>query len=140
METARGLILSANIIIGYQIASLLGACGWRMQVVHTDKQAYALILQGNAEIVVADIDTSGLGGMAALVYCKQHRPAITTFGLTRGTYSYLEGLARKMGGCEGFFYLADGKLEIDTHTGMAARMVHHPDEGHAEKAIPLRQA
>lgn len=131
---AKGLILSANIIIGYQIASLLNACGWRMQVVHTDRQAYAQILQGNVNVVVADIDASDLGGMAVLFYCKQHRPSIRRFALTQGTDSYLEMLARDMGGCEGFFYRPGGRLEIDTHTGMAARLVHRTTE-----VMPVRQ-
>jgi CheY-like chemotaxis protein len=139
LETVRGLILSANIIIGYQLASLLGACGWRMQVVNADKQAYAPILQGDVDVVVADIDASDLGGMAVLVYCKQHRPSITTFALTRGTYSYLARLAHALGGCEGFFYLSNGKLEVDTHAGMAAQLLRHPDEGNTTKAILLRR-
>lgn len=138
-QTTRGLILSANIIIGHQLASLLGACGWRMQVVNTDKQAYALILQGDVEVVVADIDASGLGGMAVLVYCKHHRPSITTLALTRGTYPYLERLAHELGGCEGFFYLSDGKLEVDTRAGMAPRLLSQPDDDHATKAIPLHR-
>jgi CheY-like chemotaxis protein len=139
LETARGLILSANIIIGYQLASLLGACGWRMQVVNADKQAFAPILQGNVDVVIADIDASDLGGMAVLVYCKHHRPSITTFALTRGAYPYLERLAYELAGCEGFFYLSDGKLEVDTRTGMAARLLSQPDDGHATKATRLRR-
>lgn len=127
--SAQGLILSANIIVGYQIASLLNTYGWSMQVVHTDRQAYALILQGNVDAVVADIDASDLGGMAVLFYCKHHQPSIRTFALTKGADSYLETLARDMGGCEGFFYRTGGKLEIDTHAGMAARLVGSPAPG-----------
>lgn len=35
--------------------------GWKMQVVHKDKRAYTLIVQGNMDVVVADIDTVDLG-------------------------------------------------------------------------------
>ena len=127
--TAQGMVLSANIIVGYQIASLLSAYGWRMQVVYTDRQAYALILQGNVDVVVADIDASDLGGMAVLFYCKHHQPSIRTFALTQGADSYLETLARDLGGCEGFFYRTGGRLEIDTHAGMAAQLVGSPERG-----------
>lgn len=133
-QPPQGLILSANIIVGHQIASLLSACGWRMQVVHTDRQAYALILQGNTNVVVADINASDLGGMAVLFYCKQHQPAIRTFALTQGTDAYLEMLAHDMGGCEGFFYQSNGRLEIDRHAGMAARLVRG-----AAETMPLGQ-
>jgi len=129
IKSVQGLILSANIIVGYQIASLLSAYGWRMQVVHTDRKAYALILQGSVDVVVADIDASNLGGMAVLFYCKHHRPSIRTFALTQGADAYLETLAHDMGGCEGFFYRTGGRLEIDTHAGMAARLVGSLDRG-----------
>lgn len=122
METAQGLILSANIIVGYQVAFLLGACGWRMRVVHADRQVYELIPKGGVDVVVADIDAGGLGGMAALVYCQRRWPSITTFAITRGDDAYLEKLARDMGGSRGCFYLVDGRMEIDMHSGVAATL------------------
>ncbi|HXH65267.1 MAG TPA: hypothetical protein VNH42_07160 [Mariprofundaceae bacterium] len=140
LETAQGLVLSDNIIIGYQIAFLLGSCGWRMQVVHTDKQAYEIILKGNMDIVVADIDAAGLGGLATLVYCQRRWPSIKTFAVTRGDDAYLEKLASDMGGCQGFFYLSDGKLELDTCSGMAAGLVRQASRINAAKAAPLRPA
>lgn len=141
MVSAHGLILSANIIVGYQIAFLLGSRGWRMHVVHTDRQAYEMILKGNVSIVVADIDASGLGGLAALVYCQRRWPSIRTFAVTRGDDAYLEKLARDMAGCRGFFYLSGEGLEIDMHSGMAARLASQaPGLNAGESSPPLQQA
>lgn len=139
MEAGQGLILSANIIIGYQIAFLLGSCGWRMQVVHADRQIYELIPKGGVDIVVADIDAAGLGGMAALVYCQRRWPSIMTFAVTRGDDAYLEKLARDMGGCRDFFYLAEGRMEVDMHIGMGAALLRQASGKQAVIKGPLHR-
>lgn len=125
LESVQGLVLSEQVIIGHQVASLLHAAyGWQMQVVHRDKQAYGLILQGRMDVVIADIDGAGLGGLAVLSYARHHWPSIVTYGISESRDSYLERLARDMGGCQGFFHVAEGRRELDTGTGMAGQVLH----------------
>lgn len=124
LEPLHGLVLSSNVIIGHQVSTLLSSSyGWKMQVVHTDKQAYALILQDNMDAVVADIDGIDLGGLAVLAHTKHHWPSIKTFAITEDGDFYIKKLARDMGGCEGFFYLVKGRMEIDTHMGLGAQLM-----------------
>lgn len=124
LEPLHGLVLSSNVIIGNQVATLLSSSfGWQMQVVETDKQAYDLILQGNMDAVVADIDGINLGGLAVLTHTKHHWPSIKTFAITENADLYIKKLARDMGGCEGFFYLKKERIELDTHTGLGAQLI-----------------
>ena len=123
----RGLSLVENLCRGYQLSTLLKKRNWQMDVVHQDRQAYALILSGGLDAVVTDIETSHLGGLAVLTYCKRHWPSITTYAIARnGGDAYLKKLARDMGGCRGFFYLTDSRLEVDTGIGMAAQLMRQP--------------
>lgn len=124
LKPCRGLILSRDIIIGHQIATLMSSSyGWSMQVVNTDKQAYNLILQGDMDAVVADIDGIDLGGLAVLAHTKYHWPTIKTFAITKNGDLYIKKLARDMGGCEGFFYLKKEKIELDTRMGLGAQLI-----------------
>ena len=124
LEPVQGLILSGNVIIGHQVAALLhNAYGWQMQVTHRDKQAYGLILQGDMDVVIADIDAVDLGGLAVLAYAKHHWDSIITYGITESRDAYLKTLARDMGGCQGFFYVAEGRLEVDLRAGMAGQLL-----------------
>lgn len=119
-----GLVLSGNVIIGHQVAHLLSSArGWRMAVVDRDKQAYAHITQGRLGAVAADIDTSDLGGLAFLVYAKRHWPSVATYAITRNEDAYIKQLACDMAGCDGFFYLATGKLMLDMRSGMAKQLI-----------------
>lgn len=121
----RGLILVENLCLGYQLSTFLKKNDWQMHVVRQDRQAYALILRGGLDTVITDIETSHLGGMAVMSYCKRHWPSVTTYAIARnGGDAYLKKLARDMGGCRGFFYLTDSRLEIDTGIGMAAQLIH----------------
>jgi hypothetical protein len=125
VEPIHGLVLSNNIIIGHQLSTLLGSTyGWQVQVIHKDKEAYAHILKGNIDTVVSDIDASALGGLAVMTYCKRHWPAVVSYAITRGDDLYLKKLARDMGGCEGFFYMAKGRIELDMQTGLLADQAH----------------
>lgn len=124
LEPVRGLVISSNVIIGYQVSMLLSSTyGWKMQVVHTDKQAYDLILQGDMDVVVADIDGIDLGGLAVLAHTKHHWPSIKTFAITENGDFYIKKLARDMGGSEGFFYLKKGRIELDPHMGLGAQLI-----------------
>lgn len=119
----HGLVLSGNALIGYQIATLLSSTyGWKMQVVHADKPAYDLILQGNIDAVVADIDKVDLGGLAMLAHTKHHWPSIRTYAITGNEDFYIKRLARDMGGCEGFFYRRNER-ELDTQMGLGAQLM-----------------
>lgn len=124
LEPYRGLVLSNNIIIGHQVATLLTAAyGWNMQIIHSDMDAYQIILQGDVDAVIADIDALDLGGLAALVFAKRHMPSIMTYAITRSRSLYLKRLARDLGGCQGFFYMAEGRKELDIHTGLTAQLI-----------------
>lgn len=126
LEPIRGLMLADNVIIGHQIATLLASSyGWRMQVVHSDREAYQIILQGNVDAVIADIDAIDLGGLAVLIYAKHHRPSFMTYAITQSRSLYLKKLARDLGGCDGFFYMIDGRMELDTRSGLAAQLIRH---------------
>jgi CheY-like chemotaxis protein len=134
----RGLILVENLCLGYQLSTLLKKKHWQMDVVHQDKQAYALILRGGLDTVITDIETSQLGGLAVLTYCKRHWPSITTYAIARNSGdAYLKKLARDMGGCRGFFYLTDSQLEVDTGIGMAAQLMRQPAMHPAAHARPF---
>lgn len=109
-----------------------------MDVVRQDRQAYALILRGEIDRVITDIENSHLGGLAVLTYCKRHWPSITTYAIARnGGDAYLKKLARDMGGCRGFFYLTDSRLEIDNSIGMAAQMMRRAVATPAAHAMHL---
>lgn len=126
IEPYRGLILSGDVIIGHQIATLLSTSyGWNMQVVHNDREAYPIILQGNVDAVITDIDTIDLGGLAILIYAKHHWPSTMTYAITQSRSLYLKRLARDLGGCQGFFYIIEGRMKLDTHTGLAAQLTRH---------------
>lgn len=119
----QGLVLTGNVCIGYQLSSLFRRHGWTMQVVHSDVAAFSAILQrNNVEVVVADIGTPDLGGLAVLAYCHQNLPSITTLGVMRSEDEHLKKLAHLAGGCRDFFYLEDDSLQIDTSRGMGAAL------------------
>jgi len=121
MARKKCLILTGNVCLGYQAAWLFERRGWQVHVVHSYGQAYKRILKENVDAVVADIDAVDLGGLAALAYCHQHDPSITTYAIAPTDDAYRKTLARDLGGCDGFFYLVKGSLKIDFSRGMAAR-------------------
>lgn len=122
MARKKCLILTGNTCIGYQIATQLERCGWRVRVTHSDVNAYDRILREHMDVVVADIDTEDLGGLAILAYCHRHDPSISTCAVTAADDAYRNKLARDIGGCRGFFYLINGGLKIDSSRGMAAAL------------------
>lgn len=124
IETFRGLILSGNAIIGQQIATLLTySSSWKTQVVLNDREAYPIIQQGNVDAIIADIDTADLGGLAILIHARHHFPSVMTYAITHSRSLDLKRMARDLGGCQGFFYMVEGKMELDTDTGLAAQLI-----------------
>lgn len=124
IESFRTLILSGNVIIGYQVATLLtclSSC--KTQVVLSDREAYSIIRQGYVDAIIADIDTADLGGLAILIHAKCHLPSIMTYAITHRRSLYLNRIARDLGGCQGFFYMVEGKMELNTHAGLAAQLI-----------------
>ena len=87
---------------------------------HDDKSTYTRIAEGGMHIVIADIDAVNLGGLAVLAYCHQQYPSIATYAITPIDDDHRKGLARDLGGCQGFFYLMSDGLQIDVSRGMAA--------------------
>lgn len=116
------LILAENVSIGYQAASLLENHGWHTRVVHSNLQAYDSILTDAIDAVVADIDAVNLGGLAMLAFCHRRYPAIITYAITQPDDEYGKRMARDAGGCEGYFYLTKGRLQLDLDRGMAAEL------------------
>lgn len=115
----RCLVLSGNVSVGYQAASLLENQGWHTSVVHSPVQAYDHILTDSFGAVVADIDTADLGGMAVLAFCHHRYPAIITYAIAQADDEYGKKMAREAGGCQGYFYLMKGGLQINANRGIA---------------------
>lgn len=131
-EPFTGMVLSDNVIIGYQISHLLSSrCGWHMSVVHRDEDAYWNLAKGRLNAVIADIDASNLGGLAVLVYAKRYWPSVITYAITRDDDPFIKHLATHMAKCESFFYLLKGKMMIDSHAGMAAEILTICNEKHS---------
>jgi DNA-binding NtrC family response regulator len=118
--TRQGLILADNICIGYQMAALLDANHWQTQVVHLENDAYKGIRGGKLNVLIADIEAAGLGGLAALIYCHHRYPQVAIYAILQSDDSHLKMLARDLAGCRGFFYLKNKGLKIDTDRGVAA--------------------
>lgn len=119
----RCLIMAGSPIIGHQIASLVAALGWQTDVVHDDIQARDHILTEAIDIVIADIDTVDLGGLAILAFCHHRYPALVTYAIAHAEDEYGKKMGRDAGGCQGYFYLEKGKMQIDLSRGMAAELV-----------------
>ena len=114
------LILTADTCLADQIAMQLENHVWSLHIVHDDKSTYTRIAKDGMHIVIADIDTVDLGGLAVLAYCHQQYPSIQTYAITPVDDDHRKGLARDLGGCQGFFYLMNDGLRIDASRGMAA--------------------
>ena len=102
---------------------LTSVYGWKMTFVHQDRDAYALIMNEGIDVVIADINSTALGGLSVLTYARHHWPSILTYAIARNDDPFLKKLARDMGGCLGFFYRVKGKLELDTHTGITPELL-----------------
>ncbi|MFN2105624.1 MAG: DNA-binding response regulator [Candidatus Promineifilaceae bacterium] len=127
--SGKCLVLSGNVSIGYQAASLLENHGWQTHVVHSDHEAYDCINADHIDAVVADIDAVDLGGLAVLAFCHRRYPAITTYAIAQTENEYGKRMARDAGGCDGYFYLIKGTLQIDPRHGMAAELTDaHPQD------------
>ena len=123
IEPLEGLVLSGSVVIARQLSLLLAStCGWHMHVVHEDRAAYACIRHVRLHAVIADIDASVLGGLPFLIHVRRHHPMIARYAITGNDDAYIKQLACDMAGCRDFFYLTQGKLMIDTDSGMAARL------------------
>jgi CheY-like chemotaxis protein len=130
LEPAHGLILTDNIVVGHQIVTLLASSyGWKMKIVHKDRQAYALMQQGNTDVVVADIDAADLGGLAVLSYAKHHWPSIMAYAIARNDDPFLKKLAQDLGGCLGFFRRVKGTIELDIHSDADTHPAYRPSIG-----------
>jgi len=116
------LILTGNVIIGNQIASLLNAQDQQTQVIRSDVDVYNMIAQGTVDTVVADIDDVSLGGLSVLALCKHYNPPVPSYAICRDGNSKSMRLARSLN-CAGYFYLIQDEMQqIDTSRGMAARL------------------
>ncbi len=119
----KGLILSANVCVGFQVASLLEPFETKVQVYHSAYQIYKQLEQEQWDVFIADINSVSLGGLATLMYCQKHFPAIATYAIVQKEDLHRKIYARDWAGCRGFFYLLKDKLEIDSHKGMAAALL-----------------
>ncbi len=112
------LILTGNVCLGYQIASLLHNVGGQTHVIHNDAHAYDLLRREKVDSVVVDIDTPGLNGLSYLCWCKFRRPSIAIYAICSGGNTKSMQVARSLG-CKGYFYLGQGKALVETRYGMA---------------------
>jgi DNA-binding NtrC family response regulator len=99
------LILAGDPGIGESIATILEHCRWQTNVVRSDLQAYNSIKHERYDTVIADIDNADLGGQALLAFCHHRYPNIDTYAIARPDDEYGMDLARKAGGCRGFYHL-----------------------------------
>jgi len=129
MPVKNCLILTGNTAVGGQLSTLLGKCGWNIQVVHSDSQAYSSILNEKMDIVIADIDAVDLGGLAMMTFCHHHYPSITTYAIAPMEDAQRKKLAHELGGCKGFFYLANNGHSINLSRGMGATFMAGLPEG-----------
>jgi hypothetical protein len=117
------LILTSNIYIGYQIATLLDGHWGQPHVVHNEGVAYSSIVEGRTGVVIADIDTEELGGLALLTYCNHQHPYIATFAITSDDAKMYNRMVRELGGCKDFFFLEGGQMRIDHTRGLPAQLL-----------------
>ena len=119
---SRCLIMSANVAVGSQVAALLDGLGWQIDVVHSSCRARDMLLSGRIDVVVADVDTNDLGGLAFLALCRDRYPGIMTFAIVQSDDAYGKRMGRDAGGCQGFFYLTQDSLRMDFKRGMAVTL------------------
>jgi len=136
------LILAADAVTGNQIAALLEESDWCVYLVHSDKQAYQRVLHDHMDLVIADIDAVDLGGLAVLIYCHHHEPAVATVAITPVNDDYRKKLARELGGCSGFFYLQYDSLNINLCAGVKTLLripvKSAPDSSRTRHPIPVK--
>jgi DNA-binding NtrC family response regulator len=101
------LILAGDAGIGKTIATILGHCRWQTKVVNSALQAYDCINNGCYDTVIADIDSSGIGGHAVLAFCYHRFPKIATYAIARPEDEDGKAKARETGGCLGYYHLYD---------------------------------
>jgi hypothetical protein len=94
-------------------------------VLQQDKLACDLVLQGRVDAVIADIDEVDLGGLAVLAYAKHHCPTVMTYAITEDRNPYIKRLALELAGCLGFIHRVQGRMELDTRTGLLTRLMPH---------------
>lgn len=116
------LILAGNEEVGKGIAEHLQTHDCQPHIVTDDKSAYTYLRKDRTQIVIADIDTEDLGGLALLTFCHQQHASITTYGISPVEDSHHKELAISLGGCRDFFYLKPNGQQIDTRRGIAASM------------------
>lgn len=120
----RALILTVETMVGYQIALLLEAHGWRIRVVNDEFAAYQAVYRRDIDIIISDIGSWKAGGLAVMVWCKRHCPWVVPYAICRRDQWKLMQIARDYGGCEGYFYLTDDESPLlDTNHGMTARFL-----------------
>ena len=120
--SSKCLIMSGNAGIGHQIASLVESLGWHAEVVHSDLQARDRIVSSFIDVVIADVDAVDLGGLAILAFCHHRYPAVITYAIAQADDVHEELSGLDAGGCQGYFYLMKGKMQLDLRRGMAAEL------------------
>lgn len=106
------LVLSHNVIVGYQAARLLGARGWQATVMHDAGEAHDFIGSSKVQGIAVDIDSDGLDGLGFVRHSRQRHPSIICYTICRQIDDARITLLRELG-CTGFFTLKEGMLEID---------------------------
>jgi len=114
------LILAGNEEVGRRIAEHLQTHNCQPHIVTDDKSAYAHLHKGRTQVVIADIDTEDLGGLALLIFCHQQHASIATYGISSVEGSHHKELAISLAGCRDFFYLKNNGRHIDTRRGNGA--------------------
>lgn len=117
------LIMSGSAGIGHQIALLVKGLGWSAEVVRSDLQARERIESSSIDVVIADIDAIDLGGLAILAFCHHRYPAVITYAIAQADDVDGELSGCDASGCQGYFYLMKGGMQIDHRRGMAVDLL-----------------
>jgi len=73
-----------------------------------------------------------------MTFCHHHYPSITTFAIAPLEDAQRKKLACELGGCKGFFYLANNGRSINLSRGMGATFMARLPEAPPATGSPAR--
>lgn len=111
------LVLAENICVGYQAAFLLQSAGWHAEVALDEDDAVRRLSTEAFDTLVIDLEAEKLDGMAMLLWNRMQYYPVMAYGICGSDNMKSMQMGRKLG-CLGFFYLREGRLEIDAMQGM----------------------
>lgn len=133
-DKTLGLVLVENVIVANQIISLLRRAGYSVRQALGDDDALEFLRDNDVSVVVADIDATGMDGLALLAWCKRERPGIAAYAVCQANSGRC--LSAHVQGVDGFFYLAPQRHQLDARHGIARQLLQ---AAASEQPWPQRQ-